>query len=78
MTIIMTSSELAELRSICDRVLIICEGKVAGELSPTESDEVYGLVMSGVPIEEARKASASVAKGKSAAASSKAGGGRND
>ena len=55
-TIIMTSSELAELRSICDRVLIICEGKVAGELSPMDSDEVYGLMMSGVSKEEAMKA----------------------
>ena len=50
------SSELAELRSICDRVLIICEGKVAGELSPMDSDEVYGLMMSGVSKEEAMKA----------------------
>jgi simple sugar transport system ATP-binding protein len=57
MTIIMTSSELAELRSICDRVLIICEGKVAGELSPTDSDEVYGMMMSGMTKEEAIKAS---------------------
>ena len=56
MTIIMTSSELAELRSICDRVLIICEGKVAGELSPSDSDEVYGMMMSGISKEEAMKA----------------------
>ena len=47
MTIIMTSSELAELRSICDRVLIICEGKVAGELPPDAPDAEYGLMMSG-------------------------------
>ena len=60
MTIIMTSSELAELRSICDRVLIICEGKVAGELSPMDSDEVYGLMMSGVSKEEAMKAGGGV------------------
>ena len=58
MTIVMTSSELAELRSICDRVLIICEGKVAGELSPFDSDEVYGLMMSGISKEEAMKAAA--------------------
>ena len=53
MTVIMTSSELAELRSICDRVLIICEGKVAGELSPTASDEVFGMIMSGMTKDEA-------------------------
>lgn len=52
MTIIMTSSELAELRSICDRVLIICEGKVAGELSPNASDAEYGLMMSGSHVEK--------------------------
>ena len=56
MTVVMTSSELAELRSICDRVLIICEGRVAGELSPFDSDEVYGLMMSGVSKEEAMRA----------------------
>ncbi|MBO6164586.1 MAG: sugar ABC transporter ATP-binding protein [Lachnospiraceae bacterium] len=62
MTVIMTSSELAELRSICDRVLIICEGKVAGELSPFDSDEVYGLMMSGVSKEEAMKAAGAAQK----------------
>lgn len=47
MTIVMTSSELAELRSICDRIVIVCEGKVAGELLPTASDAEFGLMMSG-------------------------------
>ena len=48
MTIVMTSSELAELRSICDRIAIICDGAVAGILSPTDSDTKFGLMMSGV------------------------------
>lgn len=47
MTIIMTSSELAELRSICDKIAIIFEGKVEGILSPTDSDADFGLMMSG-------------------------------
>jgi simple sugar transport system ATP-binding protein len=47
MTIIMTSSELAELRSICDKIAIICEGKVEGILSPLASDAEFGLMMSG-------------------------------
>ncbi len=47
MTIVITSSELAELRSICDRIAIICEGKVAGVLKPEDSDEDFGLMMSG-------------------------------
>jgi len=47
MTIVMTSSELAELRSICDRIAIICEGKVAGILRPDAPAEDFGLMMSG-------------------------------
>jgi len=47
MTIVMISSELAELRSICDRVAIICEGKVAGTLKPDASAAEFGLMMSG-------------------------------
>lgn len=47
MTIVMTSSELAELRSICDRIVIICEGKVEGVLAPDAEDAHFGLMMSG-------------------------------
>lgn len=47
MTIVMTSSELAELRSICDRIVIICEGKVEGVLPPDAPDAEFGLMMSG-------------------------------
>jgi simple sugar transport system ATP-binding protein len=47
LTIIMTSSELAELRSICDRIAIICDGKVEGVLPPDASDADFGLMMSG-------------------------------
>ena len=48
MTIIMTSSELAELRSICDKIAIVCDGRVAGVLNPTDSDAAFGLMMSGI------------------------------
>ncbi len=47
MTIVMTSSELAELRSICDRIAIICDGKVEGLLPPDAPDADFGLMMSG-------------------------------
>jgi simple sugar transport system ATP-binding protein len=47
MTIVMTSSELAELRSICDRIVIICEGRVAGTLRPDAPAADFGLMMSG-------------------------------
>lgn len=47
LTIIMTSSELAELRSICDRIVIIYEGHVEGILVPNDSDRDFGLMMAG-------------------------------
>ncbi|SES70876.1 sugar ABC transporter ATP-binding protein [Anaerobranca gottschalkii] len=47
MTIIMTSSELGELRSICHRVAIIYQGKNVGILKPEDSDIKYGLLMAG-------------------------------
>ena len=53
MTVIMTSSELAELRSICDRIVIICEGKVAGVL-PDASDAEFGLMMSGAALKQGK------------------------
>ena len=52
MTIVMTSSELAELRSICDRIAIICEGKLAGILKPDASAADFGLMMSGLGAEK--------------------------
>lgn len=51
-SIIMVSSELEELRSICDRIAVICDGKIAGILSPYDSSEKFGLLMSGVSLEE--------------------------
>ncbi len=47
LTIVMTSSELAELRSICDRIAIVYQGKLEGILLPTDSDRDFGLMMAG-------------------------------
>lgn len=52
MTIIMTSSELNELRSIADRIAIVTEGKIAGILQPEDSDADFGLLMAGKSIED--------------------------
>lgn len=52
MTIIITSSELAELRQISDRIAIISEGVVQDILSPDDSDVAFGLAMSGKSIDE--------------------------
>jgi len=51
-TIIITSSELEELRSISDRIAIINEGRVAGILSPREDIVKFGELMVGVAGEE--------------------------
>lgn len=48
MTIVMVSSELMELRSICDRIAIVAEGRIAAILEPNSSDTSFGLAMSGI------------------------------
>ena len=48
----MVSSELQELRSICDRIAIVAEGKVVDILSPDASDIAFGLAMSGKKMEK--------------------------
>ena len=56
MTIVMVSSELQELRSICDRIAIVSEGKLVDILSPDASDADFGLAMSGIkPSEHAER-----------------------
>lgn len=46
-TIVMVSSELEELRSICDRVAIVDEGRIAGILPPDADISEFGLLMAG-------------------------------
>jgi simple sugar transport system ATP-binding protein len=46
-TIIMVSSELEELRSICDRIAIVDEGRIAGILPPDAEITEFGLLMAG-------------------------------
>ncbi|MDR1218041.1 MAG: sugar ABC transporter ATP-binding protein [Treponema sp.] len=46
-TIVMISSELEELRSICGRIAIVAEGRIAGVLSPEAEAAEFGLLMSG-------------------------------
>lgn len=47
MTVVITSSELAELRSICDRIAIIYNGRLEGILPPDADDTDFGLMMAG-------------------------------
>jgi simple sugar transport system ATP-binding protein len=46
-TIVMVSSELEELRSICDRIAIISDGKVNGILPAFTDSAEFGLLMVG-------------------------------
>lgn len=46
-TIIITSSELEELRSVCDRVAIVDEGRIAGVLPASSPAEDFGMLMMG-------------------------------
>jgi simple sugar transport system ATP-binding protein len=46
-TIVMVSSELEELRFLCDRVAIVDEGRIAGILPPDAPLTEFGLLMSG-------------------------------
>ncbi len=44
-TIVMISSELEELRQICDRIAIVSGGKIAGILPASNSSEDFGMLM---------------------------------
>lgn len=46
-TIVIISSELEELRSISDRIAIVCEGKIFGILPPAAPVVDFGLLMAG-------------------------------
>jgi simple sugar transport system ATP-binding protein len=53
LTIIMVSSELVELRSLCDRIAIVSSGKLAKILEPDAPDAEFGLAMAGTKKEGA-------------------------
>jgi len=46
-TIVLTSSELAELRSIADRIGIVYRGRLEAVLPPDATDAAFGLAMAG-------------------------------
>jgi simple sugar transport system ATP-binding protein len=45
--VLLLSLELDEVRALADRILVIYEGRIVGELPPTASDEELGLLMTG-------------------------------
>ena len=49
-TIIMISSELVELRSVCDRIAIVSDGMISNILLPDAPDVEFGLAMSATKV----------------------------
>lgn len=47
LSLIVTSSELAELRATCDRIAIVYGGQIRAILPPDASDQAFGLAMAG-------------------------------
>ncbi|MDK2897480.1 MAG: ral nucleoside transport system ATP-binding protein [Candidatus Atribacteria bacterium] len=45
--IVLISADLDEVRSLSDRVLVLYEGKIMGELSPESDEYQFGLLMGG-------------------------------
>jgi len=45
--ILLVSLESEEVRALADRILVIYEGRIAGELAPDASDEELGILMTG-------------------------------
>ena len=46
-SLLVTCSELAELRALCDRIAIVYRGRIHAVLPPDASDERFGLAMAG-------------------------------
>jgi ABC-type uncharacterized transport system ATPase subunit len=51
--VLLVSVELDEIRSLSDRILVMCGGRVVGEHGPEASESELGLLMAGVVQQEA-------------------------
>jgi ABC-type uncharacterized transport system ATPase subunit len=71
--ILLVSLELEEVRSLADRILVICEGRIVAELAAGASEHELGLAMSGVGSGSAAGASAVSGTGAGAGAAADAG-----
>ncbi len=54
--VIIVSSELDEVIALADRIAVMYRGKIVGVVDPDTSREVLGLMMAGIPAEEAMAA----------------------
>ncbi|HTZ45584.1 MAG TPA: ABC transporter ATP-binding protein [Jatrophihabitans sp.] len=51
--VVIVSTELDEVLGLADRILVMYRGKIIGELPPGSSRDEVGLMMAGVPAEQA-------------------------
>ncbi|MDN5570000.1 MAG: ABC transporter ATP-binding protein [Propionibacteriaceae bacterium] len=61
--VLLVSTELDEVEALADRVLVMYRGKVVGIVSPDTPRDVLGLMMAGVPLDEAVTAAQAKAPG---------------
>jgi simple sugar transport system ATP-binding protein len=54
--ILLVSLEYEEVRSLADRIIVIYEGRIAGEFKPDASEEELGIAMTGGQVPHARAA----------------------
>jgi simple sugar transport system ATP-binding protein len=50
--ILLISLELEEVRSLSDRVIVLYNGRISGEVGPDATDEQLGLLMAGRGMDE--------------------------
>ena len=55
--VLLVSVELDEIMSLADRILVMCDGAIIGEVCAADANErVLGLMMAGVDPHEAKAA----------------------
>jgi ABC-type uncharacterized transport system ATPase subunit len=55
--VLLISEELEELLTLCDRIYVIYQGEIMGEVSEASAEEI-GLMMTGTPMSELKKGGA--------------------
>ncbi|MGH8822921.1 MAG: ABC transporter ATP-binding protein, partial [Jiangellaceae bacterium] len=56
--VLIVSTELDEVLGVADRIAVMYRGRVVGIVGPETSRDVLGLMMAGVPLDDARRAAA--------------------
>ncbi|GAA1839151.1 ABC transporter ATP-binding protein [Microlunatus capsulatus] len=66
--VLIVSTELDEVVALADRVVVMYRGRIVGTVPPSTSREVLGLMMAGVPAEEALASATSTTRSEEDAA----------